>query len=315
MIKLPTPVSKNLSKALILSSFIAVVFASDSNISNYETNTNHLLNSEEMQRVRETLIQAFLKRQKELQEEMEKRKFSIALGGNRTTFKNKLDVDLKGHGFTKFIAFGYKIDPKFSTSLIFMESKQSSKSQDEQLKCKATDDIVSGAVNYKVLEWLSLDFSLAYKKGRNTTITPSKPNVVSVSHNAYVTPKFAVKMMFPLASRVMAIPEIGIARTYMYNKAYTDNLGKSQPHKTLIMDQASLNAKVGYVISPYVIPYINAGYTRATKYNAPLKSKNSFSGGAGAMLVGGIINLDWTASKTFKTTTTHSFSLILSAKF
>lgn len=291
------------------------MFASDADISNYETSKNHVLNNEEMQRVHETLIQAFLKRQRELQEEMEKRKFSIALGGNRNTFKNRLAVDLKGHSFTKFVAFGYKIDPKFSTSLVFMDSKQFSKSQDEQLKCKSTDDIVSAAVSYKALEWLSLDFSLAYKKGRNITITPSKPNVVSVSHNAYVTPKFAVKMMFPLANRVMAMPDVSIARTYMYNKAYTDNLGEVQPRKTLIMDQASLNAKVGYVISPYVIPYISAGYTRATKYNAPLKSKNSFSGGAGAMLVGGIINLDWTASKTFKTTTTHSFNLILSAKF
>ncbi len=66
------------------------------------------------------------------------------------------------------------------------------------------------------------------------------------------------------------------------------------------MDQLAAQTKLGFIYSRNILPYAHGGYTRVLNYGRPpLRSKNSWSGGFGALIAGGIVNVDWTASRAY----------------
>lgn len=302
---------KSFSKLILITLSTTITFAAtDSTINNY-TLKNSLLNETELKRARDLISKQFLKMQKNMQQ----RKLTIAFGGSSSAFKNTQNTPIKGHSFAEFAALGYQITTKLSANVAALQNKTFSRSKYVSFIGKGVDNIFSTSIDYKALKWLTLDFSMSANKGRNTNYNSDSINIKAISENIYLTPKLSLKMTIPLSQKVIIMPDIGIARTYMRNKAYTDNTGIEQPHKNLLLDQVSANAKIGYFFSMYAIPYAIFGYDSITRYKLPLRSKNTYRGGAGLMLMGGAINFDWTAAKANQTTTINSFSLTFAAKF
>jgi hypothetical protein len=283
-----------------------IIFAATDNY----TLKNSLLNETELKRARDLISKQFLKIQKQIQ----KSKITVAFGGSSSAFKNTQSSPLKGSSFAEFASLGYQITPKISASIAAVQNKTFSRSKYVSFIGKGVDNIFSTSIDYKALKWLTLDFSMSANKGSNTNYNPDSINIKAISENIYLTPKFSLRMTIPLSPKVITMPDIGIVRTYMRNKAYTDNNGIEQPHKNLLLDQVSLNARIGYFFSMYAIPYAIFGYDRITRYKLPLRSKNTYRGGAGLMLMGGA-NFNWTVSKANQTTTINNFSLTFAAKF
>ena len=198
---------------------------------------------------------------------------------------------------------------------MFVRSRTTQKTANEVLRIKSVDDTMTASFDYKVLQWLKVDFTFSSKQGKTTTTESGQPNAYSVSKNVYRTPSLYLKMTFPVNAQFFVAPDVGFSRTYMHNKAYTDNAGVFQPKKDLKLDQAAANTKVGYVVTPNIISYASLGYSRSLYYTAHLKSRNSFRAGVGAILFGGILNLDWTASKANQSVRSNSFSANLAGKF
>ena len=245
-----------------------------------------------------------------------KHKFTTSAGASFTTFQDKSSVTpLKGKTKSGFISLGYQFTPKVSANVAVIRSKTSEADKDGALVAKSTDDTLATSIDYKLLSWLTVSGSFKQKNGTIAITMPQETNQYARSKNVYRTPGLALKMMFPVSKQVFVLPDVGFSRTYMYNKAYTDNANIAQPKKTLIMDQASIGTKVGYMHNPMIIPYVSLGYSKATRYNAPLKSKSSYRVGAGIIGMGGIVVFDWTRSRAFKSITSNTFTLNLTAKF
>lgn len=249
--------------------------------------------------------------------ENQPKKFFIMTGVTRGTSKDKTQPTqhLKAHTTTGILSFGYQFLPNFCANLGFTKSMSTSKTETRKLDVKSTDHTIVTSFAYQILKWLTLDLSFQSKNGRTTTYIPNEPIKDSISKNTHRTPGFSLRMTFPLNKKLFVSPDVGFSRTCMHNKAYVDNAGVNKPKRTLRLDQASTNAKLGFIYNPMVIPYVSVGYSKTLKYSDHLKSKNSFRGGAGAILFGGIVNLDWNASKANGTTIANNFSLNLSAKF
>ncbi len=246
----------------------------------------------------------------------DKHKFTTSVGANFTTFQDRTSVTpLKGKTKSGFVSVGYQFTPKVSANVVLMRSKMKVADKDAALTEKSTDDTIATSIDYKLLRWLTVNASFRQKNGTISTIMPNEVNQYTKSKNVYRTPGLALKMVFPVSKQVFILPDVGFSRTYMYNKAYTDNEDTPQPKKTLIMDQASIGTKVGYMYNPMVIPYVSLGCSRVIRYNAPLKSRNSYHGGAGIIGMGGVVVVDWTRSKAFKSITSNTFTLNLTAKF
>ena len=248
--------------------------------------------------------------------EHQPKKFTVVAGAVLGSFTDKSSTTpLKGRSKAGVFSLGYQFSPEFSTSAVFVRNRTTEKTADESLRIKSLDDTISASVDYNVLQWLKLDFSFSSKQGRTTTSESGQPNADSVSKNVYRTPSLYLKMTFPINPQFFVAPDIGFSRTYMHDKSYIDNAGVFQPKKDLKLDQAAANTKVGYVVTPNIIPYASLGYSRSLYYPAHLKSRNSFRAGAGAILFGGILNLDWTASKANQSVRSNSFSANLAGKF
>lgn len=291
------------------------VYAANTGINNYYISENSILNNQDIQSARELIAEKFIKAMQEKMAEVEQDKFTAGLGCSSSKFKTKNDMNLKGSSFAEFILLGYQITPELSVIGTLIQNKISSRSNTVPFKSKGVGNIFTPVINYKLLKWLNIDFSLTKNNEKNKNISHNSPNVISVLHTSYTIPKFSLKMTVPLSQQIITMPDIGVSRSYINTKSYIDNNMVTQPRKKLTMDQLSINAKIAYMVSLYAIPYIIAGYDRVTRYKLPLKSKNTFKGGLGSMLMGGVINFDWTLSKAYKTTTVNTFNLSFFMKF
>jgi hypothetical protein len=249
--------------------------------------------------------------------EHEPQKFTAVAGVVFGRFKDSSSraLPLNGHNKMGFLALGYQFTPEISSSISFIKGITNQKSQNETLKAKSTDKTVALSCDYKLLEWLTLSLSYQEKHGKTITTVVNKRNVDSTSKNIFRTPGFLVKMTLPVNKNLFFGPDIGINRSCIYNKAYVDNDGIQQAKRTLHLDQAVANTKLGYIVNQNMIPYASVGYSRTLSYGNSIKSKNSFRVGAGAILLGGMITLDWSASRANQSVTSNNVSLNLAVKF
>jgi hypothetical protein len=258
-------------------------------------------------------LRAFVEKYKE---DHQQKKFTAAAAFIRGSFTDKSSVTLlKGHNKAGVIAFGYQFTPKFSANAVFVKSRTTERTSDEKLKVISHDDTILASYDYSILEWLKLDFSFSSKQGKSITTDAGKANVDSVSKNVYRTPSLYLKMTFPTNQQFFIAPDVGISRTFMHNRAYVDNSGDSIAKRDMHLDQVAANSKFGYVINSNVIPYVSTGYSRTLHYSDHLKSRNSFRAGAGAILFGGLLNIDWTASKANQSVRANTLSVNLAVKF
>ena len=211
--------------------------------------------------------------------------------------------------------FGYEFTKKITSEFVLIKSKMSIKSKDQSTRIKSFNDMVSLIIDYKMFQWLTADFSFTSGNGKNKTISDSGSNNLSVSKNTSNNPKLTFKATVPLPKNFMLLPEIGLGRTYTRNKSYVDNDNATQPKKTLKRDEAFVSSKVAYPVSQDVMAYVNCGYSRVLQYGASLKSRNSYKTGAGVILWNGLVNIDWTRSKSNAVVTSNSFSLTGTVKF
>lgn len=249
--------------------------------------------------------------------EHEPQKFTAVAGVVFGRFKDTSSkaLPLNGHNRMGVLALGYQFTPKISSSISFIKGITNEKSESETLKAKSTDKTVALSFDYRLLEWLTLSLSYQEKHGKTITTVLKQKNVDATSKNIFRTPGFSVKMIFPVNKNIFFGPDVGINRSCIYNKAYIDNAGVQQAKRTLHLDQMVANTKLGYVVNHNVIPYASVGYSRTLSYGDPLKSKNSFRVGAGAILLGGMVTLDWTASRANQSVTSNNVSLNLAVKF
>ncbi len=303
---------KILKNSLLITCLAGVtITASDQNISNHQIKVD-----------RQKRVQGILKRmqkkenkQKQSDKQPEKDKFTLAAGFARSALSIKSTPNLQGHNVAEYVVFGYEFTKKITAEFMLIKSKISIKSKDQSTRIKSFNDMVSFIVDYKLFKWLAADFSFTTGGGKNKTISDSGSNNLSISKNTSNNPKLTFKATVPLPKNFMLLPEIGLGRAYTCNKSYVDNNDNTQPKKTLKRDELFLSSKVAYPVNQDFMPYVNCGYSRVLQYGASLKSRNSYKTGAGVILLKGLVNIDWTWSKSNASVTSNSFSLTGTVKF
>lgn len=243
-------------------------------------------------------------------------KFTASVGAVKGAYKDKSSaMHMKGRNRSAYISFLYQFLPDFSFGLTPIRSFSRSKTDAMALKTKSSDKALASSLDYKVLYWLTINLSYTRKWGKNTTSIDNTSNPDSISKNLYDIPGLTVKFSLPVTSSFFVLPDIGLSRTNINNKAFIDNYQNNQRKQILVMDQLSINSKACMLINADVIPYVGLGYTKITKYKLHVKSKNSFKGNVGILLFGGTANLDWTVSKTNNSIIANNCTVNLSTKF
>jgi hypothetical protein len=303
---------KFLKISLLITGITGVtISASDQDISHFKAKVD-----------RQKRLQGILKELEDKQHEHkqgdkkpETKKFTFAAGVSRSAMKLKSTPNLEGHSVTEYAVFGYEFTKKISAEFVVVKSKMSIRSKDQSVRLRSFNDMASAIVDYKLFQWLSAEFSFTSGNGKNKIISESSANTLSISKNTSNNPKLALKAIIPLPKKFILLPEIGLGRTYTRNKSYVDNSKATQPKKDLKRDELFLSTKVAYPLGQNLMPYINVGYSRVLQYGASLKSRNSYKTGAGIILYSGLVNIDWTRSKSNAAVTSNSFSLTGTVKF
>ncbi len=280
--------------------------------SNYDSALINIPQQPDSQALIKSLIADFFK---EYQWQHSK-KFTASTGLIKGSYKDKSSIThMKGHSTSGYLSLSYQFRPNFLFSLTPVKGSSTSKTDASSLRTKSSDKALSTSLDYKALQWLTVNFSFTQKQGKTTTFIDDAPNPTSIAKNIYRIGGISLKFSIPAGSTVFLAPDIGFSCTNITNRAYVDNYNNSNEKKTLALDQLSLNFKACFLLSADVIPYASVGYSKITKYNAHIKSKNSFKGGGGILLFNGVANIDWTVSKANQSITSNSYTLNLSHRF
>ena len=297
------------NKVCLIVMFMCVEFQA---ASNYNSAIVNIPQQPDSQALIKSLIADFFK---EYQWQQSK-KFTASTGLIKGTYKDKSSTThMKGRNTSGYLSLSYQFRPNFSFSLTPVKSSSTSKTDASSLRTKSNDKALSTSLDYKALQWLTVNFAFTQKRGKTTTFIDDTPNPSSTAKNIYRILGTSLKLSIPAGSTVFLAPDIGFSCTHINNRAYVDNYNNSTEKKILQLDQFSLNFKACFLLSADVIPYASVGYSKITKYNAHIKSKNSFKGGGGILLFNGIANIDWTVSKANQSITSNSYTLNLSHRF
>lgn len=302
--------TKKLLLGLSAVSFFNLINASNVDLSNTKTGIDK-------QTRLKSVLRKLLKKQAidANQPKPPKEKFSFSLGASRSGLKVKASPDLAGESVAKYAVFGYEFSKEWSGDVSYINNDSSLKSKDRSIKIKSGGDIFAASLDYKILKWLVCDFTYTTNKGNSKTTNTKATNITALSKNYSGDYKLTLKATIPLPNNLLILPSVGIGRALTHTREFVDNNRTTQPKKTIKRNELFLDTKVAYPINAYFIPYISLGYANVLDVNQPLKSHSTYKGGAGAILLGGAINIDWNMAKINSSTTSNSLSMTGTAKF
>lgn len=224
-------------------------------------------------------------------------------------------IEVKGNSKIGYIALGYKVAPKINVGVSYAKNLMRGHSSDYAIQNKMNDDIFVGKADYQYNPWLTLSATMAHTRGSFESIAPSSTTVTSVSKYTYTTPTLSARMIFPLSQKLAVLPDFGLSRTFIRNRAYTDNASNYQPAKNATLDQGQLDVKLMYRAHRLASPFVKVGYDRAFQSGTPIKSRNSHKMGAGVAFMEGRAALEYNQSNTFGQFKEKQIKLSMNVRF